>query len=250
MSYFIRFVLLACLFFISSLLAASDPPLVITPIGDDVYLYETYNTYKGKIYSANGMYMVTSQGVVMIDSPWDKSQFQPLLDSIWSRHQQPVVMCLATHYHEDRTAGLSYYGERGIKTYTTSLTDSLSRANGYELAEYLIEEDTTFQIGDLAFSTHFLGHGHSPDNIVVWIDSLKILYGGCLIKSAEANNLGYLGVADIHEWKKTMERVKATFKDLNWVIPGHDGWRDISSIDQTYQLLLKKIQQESSNKGE
>ena len=100
--------------------------LEITHLTGDFYIYVTYNLYKGSRVPANGMYVVTDNGVILIDSPWDTTQFQPLLDSIQSRHRQPVVLCIATHFHEDRTGGLEYYKSKGIKTFTSRQTDELS----------------------------------------------------------------------------------------------------------------------------
>lgn len=91
---------------------AQKPKLKIAHLTGDFYIYTTYNTYEGNLVPANGMYLVTNQGVVMFDTPWDTTQFQPLLDSIKVKHDQRVVMCFATHWHSDKTAGLDYYATR------------------------------------------------------------------------------------------------------------------------------------------
>ncbi len=75
------------------------------------------------------MYLITNNGVVMFDTPWDTTQFQPLLDSIKLKHDKTVIMCFATHRHSDKTAGLKYYKQQGIKTNSTVLTDELSKKN-------------------------------------------------------------------------------------------------------------------------
>jgi metallo-beta-lactamase class B len=104
-----------------------EPKLKISHLTGDFYIYTTYNTYQESKLPANGMYLVTNDGVVLFDTPWDTTQFQPLLDSIKIRHDKKVVICIATHWHSDRTEGLEYYKKRGIRTYTTSLTDELSK---------------------------------------------------------------------------------------------------------------------------
>lgn len=48
----------------------------------EFFIYSTYNTYQENQVPANGMYLVTNIGIVMFDTPWDKTQFQPQLDSI------------------------------------------------------------------------------------------------------------------------------------------------------------------------
>ncbi|HRF22808.1 MAG TPA: hypothetical protein PLR98_01550, partial [Chitinophagaceae bacterium] len=102
------------------------------------YIYTTYSIYEGSPVPANGMYLVTNEGVVVFDTPWDTTQFQPLLDSIKLKHHADVKICIATHWHSDRTEGLEYYKQKGIKTYTTSLTDEWSKKNNKKRAEYLM----------------------------------------------------------------------------------------------------------------
>jgi hypothetical protein len=102
---------------------AEKENLKITHLAGDFYIFTTYRDFKGTAFPSNGLYLVTDNGVVMIGSPWDTTQFQSLLDSIRHKHDKHVVMCIATHSHEDRTGGLEYYNQKGIKTFTTKQTD-------------------------------------------------------------------------------------------------------------------------------
>lgn len=99
----------------------------ITPLTKNMYVFTTYKNYQGTPYPSNGLYVVTDSGVLVIDTPWDTAQFQPLLDSIKVRHNKEVRIVVSTHFHDDRTAGLNYYRSKGIQTYTTLKTDSISK---------------------------------------------------------------------------------------------------------------------------
>ena len=239
--------ILICLFFTNDLYGqSSDGKLKISHLTGDFYIYTTYNLYKGTPVPANGLYFVTNKGVVMIDSPWDTTQFQPLLDSIKAKHNKNVVMCVATHFHEDRTGGLEYYKQQGIKTYTTIKTDELSKKRGMKRAEFLINNDTTFKVGQYSFQTYYPGPGHAPDNIVVWFEKEKILYGGCLIKSVEDETLGNLGDANQKEYALTIENVQRKCKNPKYVIPGHNGWLDAGSLKHTLKMA-KELKSKNSN---
>ncbi|MBI3233385.1 MAG: subclass B1 metallo-beta-lactamase [Bacteroidetes bacterium] len=185
---------------------------------------------------------------MLFDTPWDTAQFQPLLDSIMMRHQKNVIMCLATHSHEDRTGGLDYYKHQNIKTYTTKYTDQICQQTNQKRAENLIVNDTTFTIGQYTFQTYFAGAGHTPDNIVIWVDKEKILYGGCLIKSTEAIDLGNLNDAKPDEWFFTLERIKTKFGKPTYIIPGHQSWSSNKSIEHT-QKLIKIYLKKNRKKG-
>jgi metallo-beta-lactamase class B len=218
--------------------------LKISHLTGDFYIYTTYNTYEGSQLPANGMYIVTNNGVVMIDTPWDTTQFQPLVDSINFKHHKNVIMCIATHWHSDRTEGLEYYQQKGIKTFTTTLTDELSKTNHKKRAEYLIENDTLFNIGQYSFETYYPGQGHTEDNIVIWFGKEKILYGGCLIKGADAENLGYLGDATVTAYYATLKKVEEKFPNPEFIIISHSDWNNINSLKHSVKLA-KKLKKEN-----
>lgn len=213
--------------------------LKISHLTGDFYIYTTYNTYEESQVPANGMYLVTNKGVVMFDTPWDTTQFQSLLDSIKLKHDKSVAMCIATHWHSDRTEGLEYYKQQGIKTYTTFLTDELSKKNNKKRAEFLITADTVFNIGQYSFETYYPGEGHTADNIIVWFSKEKILYGGCLIKGADAENLGYLGDANVAEYETTLKKVQKKCPGPEFIIISHSDWNNINSLKHSIRLARK-----------
>ncbi len=218
---------------------SEEPKLKIAHLTGDFYIYTTYNTYEGNQLPANGMYLVTNNGVVLFDTPWDTTQFQPLLDSIKLNHNKNVAVCIATHWHSDRTDGLEYYKEKGIKTYTTKLTDELSKKNNKKRSEFLIEKDTIFNIGQYTFETYYPGQGHTEDNIVLWFNEDHILYGGCLIKGAEAENLGYLGDGNVSEYETTLKNVQQKYPDPKFVIVSHHDWNNINSLKHSIKMAKK-----------
>ena len=216
--------------------------LKISRLAGDFYIYTTYNLYKEYQLPANGMYLVTDSGVVMFDTPWDTTQFQPLLDSIKLKHNKKVVMCFATHWHSDKTAGLEYYRQLGIKTYTTVLTDELSKKNNKKRAEFLMANDTVFNAGQYSFETYYPGQGHTEDNIVIWFKKERILYGGCLIKGADAEDLGYLDDGNVNEYASALKRVQKKCRKPMFIIIAHSDWKNINSLKHSLRMAkeLKK----------
>ncbi len=214
----------------------TGPNLEITHLTGDFYIYTTYNLYKGYRVGANGMYLVSDQGVVLFDTPWDTTQFQPLLDSIRSRHQKNVSLCISTDFHSDRTGGLAYYRKQGIKTYTTRSIDELCAKRGMKRAEFLIDKDSSFTFGQHVFETYFPGEGHTAVNIVIWFPKEKILYGGCLIKSAGDEDLGNLEDANRDEYAATIKNVKRHCPQPRFIIVGHGDWPDLNSLEHTLEM--------------
>jgi metallo-beta-lactamase class B len=217
----------------------SHAPLAITPLSNNFYVYRSFGQYKGAPLPVNAMYLLTDSGVVIFDTPWDSTQCKPLLDSIVQRHHKRVVMCIVTHFHDDRTAGLGYFNRQGISTWSTRLTDSLCSQHGNNRATHLFSGDTVFTLGQYRFEVYWPGAGHTSDNIVVWFNNEKILYGGCLIKGVDNPGLGYLGDADVQAYAATIQHVIQHCRNPQYVITGHDGWNSIRALHHTYRLAKR-----------
>lgn len=233
--------LLAVLMTISTIYSVSAqstaPKLKITHLTGDSYVYITYNLWGKQLVPSNSMYLVTTAGVVMFDTPWDTTQFQPLLDSIEARHHKKVILSISTHFHEDRTGGIDFLKAKGIPTWSSRQTYDLCRERGEKQAAFYFTKDTTFRAGDHSFQTCYPGPGHAPDNIVIWIPKEKVLYGGCLIKSTDATSLGNLSDANLQAWPASLHKVMAKYPAPAYVIPGHEGWSNNQSLQHTLQLL-------------
>ncbi len=211
--------------------------LEISHLTGDFYVYTTYKEYGGKLFPSNSMYVVTDKGVVLFDTPWDSTEFQPLLDSLLLKHNKKVVLLIATHYHDDRTAGINFFKRRGAATYTSKQTFDLCKMYNKQPSDYYFTKDTTFVIGNHTFQTYYPGEGHTKDNIVIWCDDEKILYGGCLVKSTENFSLGNIEDANLSQWPLTIRNVLDRFSHPKYVIPGHFNWGSNKSLEHTLQLL-------------
>ena len=106
--------------------------------------------------------------------------------------------------------------------------------------------NNTFEFIDGVASVFYPGAGHTEDNIVVWLASEKILFGGCFIKSLQHNNLGYTGDADINEWSNSLQQVINRYPDIKLVVPGHGKNGDVSLLTHTKALALSA---QASNKS-
>jgi len=239
MKYIFSLILLSILS-ITLLAQRANDKLKISPLTGNFYIFTTFQPIEGNPFPANGMYVVTNAGVVMFDTPWDTSQFQPLLDSIKVRHNKNVVLCIATHSHDDRTAGLEFLTGHGVKTYTSVQTDEICKKRNNKRAQFLFDHDTTFTIGQYSFETFYPGQGHTPDNIVIWCGAEKILYGGCFVKSTEAESLGNLTDANLKEWGNSVSNVQRKYRHIKFIIPGHQGWKSNKSLIYTLKLLHRK----------
>ncbi len=225
-------------FYLSTGSAQIQPvKLKITPLTYNFFVFTSWKIYGDKPFPSNGLYVLTGEGVILIDTPWDMTQCQPLLDSIQHRHGQKVKLCIATHSHEDRTEGLEYYASQGIKTFTSVQTDKICKERGEKRARFSFKSDTLFNIGEMTFEAFYPGPGHTSDNIVIWFKENKILYGGCFVKSIETNDLGNLADANVDAWHNSITNIQKKFKNPKFIIPGHQDWGSTDALKHTQKLI-------------
>jgi metallo-beta-lactamase class B len=72
---------------------------------------------------------------------------------------------------------------------------------------------------------------------VIWFEKEKILYGGCLVKSTEADDLGYLSDANVKDWAVTIKNIQHKFRNPEYIIPGHSDWSSKESLTHTLDLI-------------
>lgn len=228
--------ILITLFFANAALAQ---PLRISELNEHAFVFTTYKKLDGTLFPSNGLYLVSDSGLIIIDSPWDTTQFEPLLDTIENRHHKPVRFCIATHYHDDRTAAMAYFRSKGIATYASQQTMQLCKTQGQKQPEFSFTSDTVFQLGNLTVETYYPGEGHTRDNIVIWVAGDRMLYGGCLVKSTENNSMGFVDDSNLKEWPHTITKLMAKYPDVKIVIPGHFKWGNKKALKHTLTLLRK-----------
>ena len=70
-------------------------------------------------------------------------------------------------------------------------TAELARGSsvGWTRDAFEFEDSKRVRAGTYSIEAFYPGPGHSPDNIVVWIPEARVLFGGCLVKSAGAKGL-------------------------------------------------------------
>jgi metallo-beta-lactamase class B len=189
-------------------------------LSPNVWIHTTTRVLDGVgYYPANGAIVVTPNGAVLIDTGWSASYARAILDA-WERMKlPPVTQAVATHFHTDRTGGIDELTRRGVPTYGNPLTIGLAQDNGFPVPRPLHDvEKHRVNLG--AVEVFYPGAGHTLDNVVVWVPGDAVLFGGCLVKSTTAPDLGNLDDANVPAWPATMRVLARTYAPRH-VIPGH-----------------------------
>jgi metallo-beta-lactamase class B len=188
----------------------------------------------GLIYPSNGLIHDGSAGLILIDPGWNPAHGEALIDFCRKRIGRPPRGAIVTHFHSDRTGAVPALNALGIDVHANPMTMALAR--GLDPAE--APASAPFATPVFGLETYYPGHAHSPDNIVVWDADARLLFGGCMIKSATSSDLGNLGDASVPSWSEALERVAGRYPRAKIVVPGHG---DIAGdgIGRTRELLAK-----------
>ncbi|WP_158229088.1 subclass B1 metallo-beta-lactamase [Chitinimonas sp. BJB300] len=241
--YFIRrfFIAITGLFLATPALAqgVSDeiilhPDVHIVPLAHNVWRHVTYEVIPdGRRIPSNGLIIKTDKGVTLVDTGWKIEHTQMLLDWVKSNLREPVTAGVVSHSHRDRMGGIDVWLRNDIPVYGSFLTADIAKRNGLQppnrpfvFAARLSEE----------IELYYPGPGHSIDNIIVWLPKSKILFGGCLIKSADAAILEPVDGSNVVEWSGSVFRLKDERFNAEIVVPGHGEPGTLSLVDHTIRL--------------
>jgi len=211
----------------------------VKEIAPKIWLHTTTAKISGGyVFPANGLIIERATGSVMIDTGYLPEQSEALLQWSENRLSAPVTSALATHFHTDRTGGIAGLREYGVRTLAYPLTCKLAIEHRSPAPEPINDfQATRFRL-DESCEVFFPGAGHTRDNVVVWEQRNKVLFGGCLLKSISSVGLGNTADAVVAEWAETVRRVQNEYADPSITVPGH-GTISGDPFSWTLSLLAK-----------
>lgn len=96
--------------------------------------------------------------------------------------------------------------------------------------------EAALTIGGQRIVSRYFGEAHTKDNIVTWIPSEKILFGGCQVK-ALGSEKGNLADANVQAWSHTTRKIKKAYRKAKIVVPGHGNVGGTELLDYTIRLF-------------
>lgn len=225
------------------LFAQSRGPLSLTAdlevmkISDRVYLHRTWQTAEGfGRFTSNGMVFVKDSQCVVFDTPPSVALSDSLISWIWDSLGARVKAVVVNHFHVDCLGGLQAFHKKGIPSYASYQTQYLAIRDSAIVPTKGFWHKKRIWLGGKRIVLEFLGGAHTEDNIVAYIPSEKVLFGGCMVKSLWASQ-GNLSHANLFMWPETVKEVRKKYRDAVFVIPGHGKHGGLELLDYTIQLF-------------
>ncbi len=234
------FVLL--LIFTSSLTYSNEKPQVeLKRINDSIWVHISYFNYNGYSIPSNGIVAVTDAGLILIDTPWTNVQTQELTNLIRQKFGKDIVLAIITHAHQDRIGGIDTLLQNNIETISTTLTAEYASKAGYQKPQGKItNEIQPFTIGEMKLEVFYPGPAHTKDNIVVYFPDFKVLFGGCIVKAENSDNLGNISEGDPVSYPVVMKKLLDRYVEAEVVVPGHGIWGGAGLLEHTLKLAMNQ----------
>ncbi|MCB0628307.1 MAG: subclass B1 metallo-beta-lactamase [Saprospiraceae bacterium] len=229
---------------LSYTLAAQDKtPIVINddlqliPIMEGMYIHLSWTevTGFGRVGS-NGILYIRNGEALMVDTPMEEAQTIALSDYVRDNLQARISLVVPGHFHDDCLAGIPYLHSIGARSVANKRTKAICKAKGLVIPQRTFNKRKQLNFQGQKVGLHYFGPGHAPDNIVVWFPAERVLFGGCLIRSADFKGLGNTADAVVEEWAGTVRKVREAFPAVRFVVPGHGQPGEAALLDHTIEL--------------
>jgi glyoxylase-like metal-dependent hydrolase (beta-lactamase superfamily II) len=243
-------------------LAAGAADLVPIRVAPDVYYVQGkpgVASAANEGFNSNAGFVVTREGVVVIDALGTPVLGEALLASIRAVTDKPVKRLILTHYHADhfygavafRRAGVEVWAHKSARAYLDSGEPERRREQRARdlfpwvddrmpivRADRWLEDVTRFTLGGTAFEVIHVGPAHSPDDVIVALPAQGVVFSGDLLF---AGRIPFVGDADSRQWLARIEQLIAMKPRA--VVTGHgpmstDPARDLA-LTREYLIYLR-----------
>ncbi len=221
-------------------------------------------------FISNAGFVVTTDGVVVIDALGSPALADELLAQIRRITPLPVRYVILTHYHADhiyglqafKAAGATVIAHRAAGEYLNSETAAQRlKASREELfpwidektrlvgADRWIDGPTTVTVGGIEFRLQPVGPSHTPEDLVVCVPARRTLFAGDLVFRGR---LPFVGQADSGHWIAALDTLLGD--DIDVAVPGHGPASTSARADleltRDYLVHLRKTMGEAARNME
>lgn len=218
---------------------AQQGELHIKPLTDNVYLHTSFKWLEGVgYYPSNGLIVVDNDQAFIIDTPWMEEDTARLVE--WIKDSGFTLRgSVSTHFHDDRSSGITYLNSLGVDTYASVKTNELLAVAGSTTATMGFST-TPHTLAGGKLEAFYPGAGHSADNIVVWLPQSRVLFGGCLVRSLSSQSMGNTVDGSVPDWAQSVLRAKERYSTAQYVVPGHGAVGGQELLDHTIRLAKER----------
>lgn len=211
--------------------------LTITQLTANTFQHQSFLQTQnfGKV-PCNGMIVRDHGEAIIFDTTSDSLTSSALIKWMQEKLHCKINAVVPTHFHTDNLGGLKAFEQAGVPSYASFKTIEYAKENNENVPQNGFDNFIDIKVGNNKVVVKFFGEGHTRDNTVAYFPNEEVLFGGCLIKELNASK-GYLADANENDWSATVTKIKKSYPNIQWVIPGHGQYGDKKLLDYTIQLF-------------
>lgn len=214
-----------------------SPPYVARRLAPGVYAV-LGDTGRGSEGRPNAGFIVTDQGVVVIDALASPRDGRALLRTIRGVTPQPIRWLVLTHHHPDHTLGAIVFRRAGARVIAhpdarTLASEAgpdalvadwvrvvgLDAMRGFQFADSAdrpVSTSDTLELGGRTIVITHPGAGHTPGDLMVWLPREGVLFAGDLLVEDGVTMVVDGSAAALRRCLDEIDRLGA-----HVVVPGH-----------------------------
>lgn len=219
---------------------------VATPVAESVYAIvgpTEGRTYDNHALNNNLGFVVTAEGVVLIDSGASVEGARLIEAAVRGVTDQPVRWVINTGSQDHRWLGNDYFQRQGAQIIALARTLATQQqfadqhlANLEPVLKERLDgtrpayadpagdgERLELTLGGMPLVLLFPGDAHFTGDAVVWLPEQKVLFSGDLIYVDRM--LGVLPWSNVGSWREAFHRIEALEPAV--IVPGHGGVCDL-----------------------
>ena len=213
-----------------------------------------FTVVNGDGIDSNTTFLITSEGVVVIDTRVTPQEAGKVLAEIRKRTDLPILYTINTHYHGDHTFGNQVFKDSRAIIAHENVRKSLMGSSGKDHLDFFKTmnipgmDETIITPPNMIFKEKmeiFVGgynlklihvRGHTDGDLFIYIKQLRTLITGDLVFNGK---IPYMGDAYVEEWISALTYLGDL--DAEIYIPGHGepGGKPVFLAMQHYMLQLK-----------
>jgi len=184
----------------------------VQQIGPGLYAYISENDA-----SANSTFLVSDQGILVVDTGLNAREGGKLLDQIRKTSQAPVRWIVNTHYHPDHHGGNGVVGPDAIIISTAFTRAQMpNSAPDYALNETIGAKGLTLYVGGHEVRIYHPGPAHTRGDLVVYFPDEHTIATGDLFLN---NSCPAMDDGDMENWIAALDQMLEL--PVEHVVPGH-----------------------------
>jgi glyoxylase-like metal-dependent hydrolase (beta-lactamase superfamily II) len=184
----------------------------VQQIGPDLYAYISDNDA-----SANSTFLVSDQGIFVVDTGLNSHEGRKLLDEIRKISPAPVRSIVNTHYHPDHRGGNSVVGPDAIiisTEFTRAKTEKTIQKGSVN--ETVGPNGLMFYLGGHEVRIYHPGPAHTQGDLIVYFSDERTISTGDLFLT---NSCPAMDDGDLENWITALDHMLAL--PVEQVVPGH-----------------------------